>query len=274
MTVRRIVWTITPVVILTFGLAQGQASADVIALWQFGEKAVGSTGSVGDAITDSSGNSHNGAIVNNSVTYVAGAPGFDGRAIHFAGNAWAAIPGSASFAFYTTSFTLEAEIRTTQTTRGVIASDNMGNASPPNAYFMRVESDTLAGSVEGVVQDGFTSNWLPGNTVVADGNWHHVAMVWKASAPGALQMYLDYSLDKTISVSAFGYAGDASAAFNIGAKVATGTEFLTGDLDFVRLSSGALAPADMLHGVPEPGTLVLLATGLLGLLAYAWRKRK
>jgi len=26
--------------------------------------------------------------------------------------------------------------------------------------------------------------------------------------------------------------------------------------------------------VPEPGTLVLLGTGLLGLLAYAWRKRK
>jgi len=26
--------------------------------------------------------------------------------------------------------------------------------------------------------------------------------------------------------------------------------------------------------VPEPGTLVLLAAGLLGLLAYAWRKRK
>ena len=26
--------------------------------------------------------------------------------------------------------------------------------------------------------------------------------------------------------------------------------------------------------VPEPGTLALLAAGLLGLLAYAWRKRK
>jgi hypothetical protein len=26
--------------------------------------------------------------------------------------------------------------------------------------------------------------------------------------------------------------------------------------------------------VPEPGMLSLLATGLLGLLAYAWRKRK
>ena len=27
-------------------------------------------------------------------------------------------------------------------------------------------------------------------------------------------------------------------------------------------------------GLPEPSTLVLLAIGLLGLLAYAWRKRK
>jgi hypothetical protein len=26
--------------------------------------------------------------------------------------------------------------------------------------------------------------------------------------------------------------------------------------------------------VPEPGTLALLAAGLLGLLCYAWRKRK
>ncbi len=27
-------------------------------------------------------------------------------------------------------------------------------------------------------------------------------------------------------------------------------------------------------GVPEPGTLALLAAGLIGLLCYAWRKRK
>ena len=26
--------------------------------------------------------------------------------------------------------------------------------------------------------------------------------------------------------------------------------------------------------IPEPGTLTLLATGLIGLLAYAWRKRR
>jgi hypothetical protein len=31
---------------------------------------------------------------------------------------------------------------------------------------------------------------------------------------------------------------------------------------------------DEVMGVPEPSTLVLLASGLIGLLAYAWRKRK
>jgi hypothetical protein len=41
-------------------------------------------------------------------------------------------------------------------------------------------------------------------------------------------------------------------------------------IDYVRITSGAYAPIS----TPEPGALVLLATGVMSLLAYAWRKRK
>ena len=35
----------------------------------------------------------------------------------------------------------------------------------------------------------------------------------------------------------------------------------------------AFAPQLLVDLVPEPGAIVLLASGLIGLLAYAWRKR-
>ena len=52
----------------------------------------------------------------------------------------------------------------------------------------------------------------------------------------------------------------------IGFQVATAGSGGTAFLDNVRLDDGI--------PIPEPSTLALLATGLIGLLAYAWRKRR
>ena len=55
--------------------------------------------------------------------------------------------------------------------------------------------------------------------------------------------------------------------------------YFTGALDEYAVYNRALSGSDIanhasLAGVPEPTSCVLLITGLLGLLAYAWRKRK
>lgn len=69
-----------------------------------------------------------------------------------------------------------------------------------------------------------------------------------------------------------GAAGDATHGYS---------DLLTGAADHVRLlafdgSSYVFnASTDLSYmAAPEPSTIALLVTGLLGLLAYAWRKRK
>ena len=48
----------------------------------------------------------------------------------------------------------------------------------------------------------------------------------------------------------------------------------TGQMLFTSRNAGSNQPVLQFTLVPEPGMLALLATGLLGLLCYAWRKRK
>ena len=45
-------------------------------------------------------------------------------------------------------------------------------------------------------------------------------------------------------------------------------------LDTVNCSYGNVDSLRLTATVPEPATVTLLVTGLIGLLAYAWRKRK
>jgi hypothetical protein len=75
--------------------------------------------------------------------------------------------------------------------------------------------------------------------------------------------YIEFSATLTVDHG-------AGTDFTNYVKVVLASPTSTGNtiyFDDISLKSGAAA-------TPEPGTLVLLAAGLLGLLAYAWRKRR
>jgi hypothetical protein len=139
--------------------------------------------------------------------------------------------------------------------------------------------------------------------VEAESTWNSAAsgLNWKDSAGADLPDALGFggSYDSTSPLATFPIMGDAEApgtvhtvvipaalvqnwidnpAQNAGFALAAATG-LSGSSCWYAASSENTNPAwrPMLiinEPVPEPGTLALLSTGLIGLLCYAWRKRR
>ncbi len=86
----------------------------------------------------------------------------------------------------------------------------------------------------------------------------------------ATQVFTDPAVKGTWKAQSFEYTAVAAAVgqdlyFELVNDRPGGTTYRQ---TFVDDFSGTYTP------IPEPGTLALLVTGLLGLLCYAWRKRK
>lgn len=105
-------------------------------------------------------------------------------------------------------------------------------------------------------------------------NWHNLALVNDA---GTVTTYLD---GQAVGSYAGVHAATPSAflGLGVGANSAGLVGAITGGIDEARVFTfqpGAFRVSDLgFEQAPEPSTIVILTTGLFGLLAYAWRKRK
>jgi len=123
------------------------------------------------------------------------------------------------------------------------------------------------------------ADYLSGDVIDwTGGAWHHVAAT--KSSTGGINLYLDGNLSKTYSGATGNVtAMDASHYMSIGRMFNDARTSTIGErVDEIRVYDTVLTQTEIsaaaIEGVPEPSTLALLVTGLLGLLAYAWRKRK
>jgi len=223
----------------------GHVAAVVIGHWQFNEKSPPeAASSVANRIRDASGKArHQTAVGNPLPRYVPGARMYGASsALEFSvENDRLRTAQAAAFNFgLSDSFTFEAVVKTAPGAgfTGNIVGRDWGSLLP--SWWFRLE----AGRPRFLIaQDGGPEPNLTANATVNDGEWHHVAAVRDATAR-KLRVYVDHLLAGEAADSLTTPPTNAQSLI-IGA-FSNGTRQFEGAIDFVRASSGALAPSDFI----------------------------
>lgn len=179
---------------------------------------------------------------------IPGAPAFgNGRALSFAANGGLRLFDSASanqFDFGPNhSFTIEVVCRipSGSTQIGALVAKDLAALSP--SWWLRVES----GKARFLIADSTAEPNISSAVGINTGQWVHVAAVRDASAPAnkQLRVYINGTLSGTTTDTTTGSLANGQAVW-IG-RYNAGTRYLTGDIDLVRISPAALAPAAFLN---------------------------
>ena len=176
---------------------------------------------------------------------IAGAPAYgNGRALTFSANGGARIldadTGNRFDYGPTDSFTLEVVCRIPKgsTQIGALVAKDLAATSP--SWWLRVES----GKARFLISDNATERVFSSTAAIADGQWHHIAAVRDATHPASkqLRLYVDGQLSGTLADTTTNSLANSQAVW-IG-RFNAGTRLLTGDVDLVRITPAALAPAE------------------------------
>lgn len=249
-----------------------QVKASTEAYWQFNDDVPGAATTLGQRIVDSSGNgrdlyagtgtntptfkaSNYAYGVGSAIALTMGTTGTDeltfvpGHTFSDGGDA----AGSVIQLTASDSFTIEALVRIPKTTvASTVCTIIQGYSTGTAGVYVRFASSTsLRFSV--VDAAGLTVHWTQTIPNCYDGNWHHIAAVREyGEYTNTMYIYVDYTLVSTRLDTTTGDFSDSGSAWNVGSMINASSNEFVGNIDFIRISKAALAPA----GFVQPGALI------------------
>jgi hypothetical protein len=234
------------------------AQADVIAQWKFEQGANFLADSVGGHdLVQSSGDSN--------VAWAAG-PGGSGGAAAF--NAWSSLATAAaldlsSYRHLRVSWSMNETTDWQAAATRFVFDHNWTQTATGGGMCM-----TVGGNLAGLDwSGGYVGNSF---AYAPTGSW--VDFDVELNLDGATQAERLKIFKNGVLVGTPVYTQDPPPAFSATALFSLGA--YAGQAGGTPNKFGGLLTNVTIESIPEPGTIVLLATGLMGLLAYAWRKRK
>lgn len=238
------------------------AHAEMVGHWTFDEGS-------GTTAYDSSGNGHDGTIAGGAV-YTTGRIGTG--ALSFDGTGRVSVPYSAPLTLAGINYTIAFWIKQSYTggQNQVVISMDEGN-DWYGGYDIKTDREVEGGPPHCIA--AFQNTGVPlGNTLwgpqIAEDTWTHVAVVFNSQIDK--RMYINGELYS--NMGDIGLVDDGNDVLCFGSAVYDGYG-LHGALDDIRLYSHALTQDEVRGLVPEPSTLLLLASGMIGLLAYGWKRK-
>jgi sialidase-1 len=268
---------ISPYEKITFSSwADGWLDDTTITQLDFREQTAGAAPASAGALLDARGYGLNGTAIG-APTYVAGDPRWgNGSALRFSTSTDVVRVPDSGFSspldsYYNDSFTLDCVFRTTEhAAAGVDNSGPLiskdGNAANLPGYSLRVEGGVALFSLVG--STGAVS--LTSSVPVSDGDWHYVTAI-RDVALDQIRLFVDFKLVGTaVDTTTGGFSNNNPLLVGAMNGAAAGTAQFVGDIDFIRLSAGAINPSEFSIAVPEPAT----AVAIVGVMAGAMRRRR
>jgi hypothetical protein len=241
---------------------------DTVALWHFDESK-GTT--IGDETTNFDGTMIGGVTWAGPVWV----DGYSGKALSYDGvNDYVWINDDPLLDFGASdSFILEAWIRTTDSTSGynnIIRKDNYQLGEPRALYLIAVYNP--GGKIRGFIYDQSGSYiFIESQTVVTDGEWHHVVFV-RDAVNDELRLYVDGNDDAVpvTDTTTDTLENSGWLAFGAYANTKKQGEFFEGIIDEVKVWNSIptnlefIQPSDTMVQMNNPATLTVKVSDALG----------